>query len=148
MRRVGQRKEKDFAMHSMRAGMLALAGGLVLPRFLPTLPPLWLVLGLAVLGLACAASRYRSAGLLLLGFGWACVNAQWALDGRLAPALDGRTFWLEGRVVGLPDRREGVTRFEMTAIESRHDGLPDRLRLAGTAGRRCGRASAGGLPHG
>ncbi|WP_028239556.1 DNA internalization-related competence protein ComEC/Rec2 [Stutzerimonas azotifigens] len=114
----------------MRAGMLALAGGLVLPRFLPTLPPLWLVLGLAVLGLACAASRYRSAGLLLLGFGWACVNAQWALDGRLAPALDGRTFWLEGRVVGLPDRREGVTRFEMTAIESRHDGLPDRLRLA------------------
>lgn len=84
----------------MRAGMLAL--GLLSLRFLLALPPGWLLLVCAALGLALLVSRLHLIGLFLLGLAWACNSAQWALDDRLAPELDGRTLWLEGRVVGLP----------------------------------------------
>ena len=54
-----------------------------------------------------------------IGFAWACISAQWALDDRLAPELDERTLWLEGRVAGLPEVREGVVRFEVHQAKSR-----------------------------
>ena len=53
-----------------------------------------------------------------------------ALDDRLPAELDGRTFWLEGRVSGLPEVRPGLVRFELVDIGSRHVGLPSRLRLS------------------
>ena len=37
----------------MRAGMLALAMGLLLPRFLPELPAAWALIVLGLLGLLC-----------------------------------------------------------------------------------------------
>ncbi|WP_207401580.1 DNA internalization-related competence protein ComEC/Rec2 [Phytopseudomonas dryadis] len=114
----------------MRTGMLALAAGLLLLRFLPALPPAWLLPPLALLGLALLPLRSYPLGLALLGFSWACLSAQWALDDRLAAELDGRTLWLQGRVVGLPDVREGVTRFELEQAHSRRAVLPQRLRLS------------------
>ena len=113
----------------MRAGMLALAAGLLLLRFLPQLPPAEAIYGLAALGLLLLA-RWMPAGLFCLGLAWACLNAQWALDDRLPAELDGRTFWLEGQVSGLPEIRTGVVRFELVDITSRHSGLPSRLRLS------------------
>ncbi|HAQ84818.1 MAG TPA: competence protein ComEC, partial [Pseudomonas sp.] len=110
--------------------MLALAAGLLLLRFLPQLPPVSVLPFVLAAGLALLPFRWRAVGCFLCGFAWACHSAQDALDDRLAVELDGRTFWLEGMVSGLPDVRGGVVRFELVDITSRHSGLPSRLRLA------------------
>ncbi|MHB0816928.1 DNA internalization-related competence protein ComEC/Rec2 [Stutzerimonas stutzeri] len=114
----------------MRTAMLALAAGLLLLRFLPQLPPMWALPVMLVAGLALLPTRCRALAFFFFGLGWACLSAQWALDDRLPTELDGRTFWLEGQVIGLPDVRNGVVRFELVDITSRHAGLPSRVRLA------------------
>ncbi len=114
----------------MRTGMLALGLGLLAPAFLPSLPPAWALWGVvagALLGLCLRAYRLSA---LLLGVAWACCSAQWALDDRLSPQLDGRTFWLEGQVSGLPDRNGRSVRFELRDIEARQHQLPTRLRIS------------------
>ncbi|MCW2270402.1 competence protein ComEC [Pseudomonas sp. JUb96] len=85
---------------------------------------------MALIGLCCLPWRARLLGLFLLGLSWACVSAQQALDDRLAPALDGRTVWLEGRVVGLPEQGGRVVRFELEEAHSRRAELPRRLQLS------------------
>ncbi|MBZ9666163.1 DNA internalization-related competence protein ComEC/Rec2 [Pseudomonas sp. LMG 31766] len=110
--------------------MLALAFGLLTLRFLPSLPPGWLLLVAACAGLALLFSRLYPLGFFLLGLAWACGSAQSALDDRLAPQLDGRTLWLEGRVVGLPEVSDGVVRFQFEDARSRRAELPKRMRLA------------------
>lgn len=114
----------------MRTGMLALAFGLLTLRFLPSLPPGWLLLVAACAGLALLFSRLYPLGFFLLGLAWACGSAQSALDDRLDPQLDGRTLWLEGRVVGLPEVSDGVVRFQFEDARSRRAELPKRMRLA------------------
>ena len=114
----------------MRTGMLALALGLLTLRFLPALPPGWLLLIAACAGLVLLLSRLYPLGFFLLGLAWACSSAQSALDDRLDPQLDGRTLWLEGRVVGLPEVSDGVVRFQFEEAHSRRAELPQRLRLA------------------
>lgn len=114
----------------MRTGMLALALGLLTLRFLPALPPGWLLAIAACAGLALLLSRLYPLGFFLLGLAWACSSAQSALDDRLAAQLDGRTLWLEGRVVGLPEVSEGVVRFLLEEAHSRRAELPQRLRVA------------------
>lgn len=114
----------------MRTGMLALVLGLLSLRFLPALPPVGWLLALLLLGLACLRTRGWPLGCYLLGLCWACWSAQQALDDRLAVALDGRTLWLEGRVVGLPARTEHGVRFELEQASSRRAELPQRLQLS------------------
>ena len=114
----------------LRSALLALAAGLLVLRFLPQLPPVSLLLASALLGLILLPFRSYRIGLLLLGFSWACLSAQWALEDRLDPALDGRTLWLEGRVVDLPDVRDGVVRFHLAEPRSRRAELPQLLRLS------------------
>ncbi|WP_191485090.1 DNA internalization-related competence protein ComEC/Rec2 [Pseudomonas sp. FEN] len=114
----------------MRTGMLALAAGLVTLRFLPQLPPGWLLVLLPVIGLMLLPFRTYPLALFLFGFSWACFQAQRALDDRLAPWLDGQTLWVEGRVAGLPQRDERVLRFELEGATSRRARLPARLRLS------------------
>ncbi|WP_426619332.1 DNA internalization-related competence protein ComEC/Rec2 [Pseudomonas rustica] len=118
----------------MRTGMMALAVGLLAPMFLPALPPVGLMLVLPVVGLMLLPFRSYPVAFLLLGFTWACVSAQWALNDRLPAHLDGETRWLEGRVVGLPQNADGVVRFELADAHSRHEKLPSLLRLAWYAG--------------
>lgn len=115
---------------SLRNGLLALAAGLLLLRFVPQLPSTFVVLASGLAGLTLLPFRTYPVGLFLLGFSWACLSAQWALDDRLDPALDGRTLWLEGRVVDLPDVREGVVRFHLAQPQSRRAELPQLLRLS------------------
>lgn len=114
----------------MRIGIVALAAGLLALRFLPALPPIWLVALLAVVAVPLLLLRSYPLALFLLGFSWACVSAQWALDERLAVDLDGRTLWLQGRVTGLPEVGEGVVRFQLQQASSRRAELPPRIRLA------------------
>jgi competence protein ComEC len=114
----------------MRIGILALVAGLLVLRFLPALPPLWLLTLLPVVGLMLLPFRSYPLALFLFGFTWACISAQWALDDRLARPLDARTLWLEGQVVGLPEVSEGVVRFQLERAVSRRETLPMRLRLS------------------
>ncbi len=114
----------------MRTGMLALAMGLLALRWMAVLPPTWLLLVLVLVGVLLLPWRSYPLGFFLLGFAWACASAQWALDDRLAPALDNRTLWLEGQVTGLPTRGDGVLRFQLEAAEARTRQLPQRLRLS------------------
>ncbi|KPU52881.1 DNA internalization-related competence protein ComEC/Rec2 [Pseudomonas fluorescens] len=114
----------------MRTGMMALALGLLTLRFLPALPPVWLWLAMPVAGLMLLPFRTYPLAFYLFGLSWACANAQWALDDRLPPALDGETRWVEGRVTGLPRHDDGVVRFELTDVQSRRTRLPRQMRLA------------------
>ena len=114
----------------MRTGMMALALGLLTLRFLPVLPPVWWWLAMPVAGLMLLPFRTYPLAFYLFGLSWACANAQWALDDRLSPALDGETRWVEGRVTGLPRQDDGVVRFELTDIQSRRTRLPRQMRLA------------------
>lgn len=114
----------------MYSGLLALASGLIVLRFLPAIPALEWVLLMLGAGLLLLVVRVYPAGLFLLGLSWACVQGQSALDDRLSPALDGRTLWVEGRVVGLPQQSDAVVRFEVRDAYSRHATLPSTLRLS------------------
>ena len=114
----------------MRAGMLALAIGLLLLGCLPSLPPWWCLLSMALLGVVLLATRAYPLAFILLGLSWACTSAQWALDDRLAAALDNRTLWLEGQVVGLPELRDGVVRFQLQGAQSARAKLPQLMRLS------------------
>lgn len=114
----------------MRTGMLALALGLLTLRFLPVLPPGWLLVLMLLVGLMLLPWRFYPLGLYSLGLCWACVSAQSALDDRLAPALNGRTLWVEGQVHGLPQIRDGVVRFELRDAHSPKADLPQLIRLA------------------
>ncbi|WP_397452014.1 DNA internalization-related competence protein ComEC/Rec2 [Pseudomonas sp. NA-150] len=114
----------------MRTGMVALALGLLSLRFLPALPPTWLLLVMPVVGLMLLPFRSYPLAFFLFGFTWACVSAQGALNDRLPEALDGQTRWLEGKVVGLPLPADGVVRFQIEQAQSRRTPLPERLRVA------------------
>ncbi|RBJ80566.1 DNA internalization-related competence protein ComEC/Rec2 [Pseudomonas sp. MWU12-2534b] len=114
----------------MGTGLLALAAGLLALGFLPVLPPVWLLLALAVVGLMLLPFRTHPVAFFLFGFAWACVSGHWALDDRLAPGLEGQTRWLEGQVSGLPEQGQGVVRFELQGAQARRERLPQRMRLA------------------
>ncbi|MFJ4155402.1 DNA internalization-related competence protein ComEC/Rec2 [Pseudomonas sp. NPDC089752] len=113
----------------MRTGMFALALGLLCLGLLPQVPSVGWLLLLLVGGLACLCTRLWPAGCFVLGLCWACWSAQQAVDDRLAPDLDGRTLWLQGRVVGLPTGTGQGVRFELEHPQSRRAELPQRLLL-------------------
>ena len=114
----------------MKTGMFALALGLLALRFLPALPPAAGVLAMCVLALMLLPFRSHPLAFFLLGLSWACISAQWALDDRLQPALDGQTRWVEGRVTGLPQQTSTGVRFELTDGRSPKARLPKRIRVA------------------
>lgn len=109
--------------------MFALALGLLALRFLPALPSAGMLLALAVVALMLLPFRTYPLAFFLFGLCWACVSAQWALDDRLRPPLDGQTRWLEGRVSGLPQQTDSGVRFELSDSRSRNARLPARIRL-------------------
>ncbi|MBK5002675.1 DNA internalization-related competence protein ComEC/Rec2 [Pseudomonas sp. S31] len=113
----------------MRTGMLALALGLLSLSLFPELPSDGWLLLLLCSALACLATRLWPLGCAALGLCWACWSAQQALNDRLVPALEGRTLWLEGRVIGLPSRTGQSVRFELEQPWSRRAELPQRLQL-------------------
>jgi competence protein ComEC len=110
--------------------MFALALGLLALRWLPALPPAGWLLAMLVLALMMLPWRSYPLAFFLLGLSWACISAQWALDDRLLPALDGQTRWVEGRVTGLPQQTGTGVRFELADSQSRTARLPKRIRVS------------------
>ncbi|MCK6188335.1 DNA internalization-related competence protein ComEC/Rec2 [Pseudomonas sp. EYE_354] len=110
--------------------MFALALGLLALRFLPALPATGWLIAMLVLALMLLPFRTYPVAFFLMGLGWACLSAQWALDDRLRPALDGQTRWLEGRVIGLPQQTASGVRFELADSRSRNARLPTRMRVS------------------
>lgn len=118
----------------MKTGMCAFALGLLALRFLPVLPPMGWLIATPVLALMLLPFRTYPLAFFLLGLSWACLSAQWALDDRLIPALDGQTRWLEGRVIGLPRQTGEGARFELADSRSRNARLPKRIRVSWRGG--------------
>ncbi|BDB20334.1 DNA internalization-related competence protein ComEC/Rec2 [Pseudomonas sp. CYM-20-01] len=118
----------------MKTGMCAFALGLLALRFLPVLPPMEWLIATPVLALMLLPFRTYPLAFFLLGLSWACLSAQWALDDRLIPALDGQTRWLEGRVIGLPRQTGEGVRFELADSRSRNARLPKRIRVSWRGG--------------
>lgn len=110
----------------MYTGMFALAAGLITLRFLPGLPSAGWLLLMVTAGVLLLACRGWPVGLYVLGLCWACFQGQRALDNRLADSFDGRTLWVEGRVIGLPQQSGTSVRFELQG-QSRATVLCPRL---------------------
>lgn len=113
----------------------ALLAGVLAAMRLPALPTTWIACVAAIVGFAAwwRLPRLRWAGALLFGFGWAMLQGQWALDARIPRALVGEDLRVEGRVLGLPQRTEAATRFDLrvTAGEGAAAALAGRrLRLS------------------
>jgi len=114
--------------------MFAFALGLLALRFLPALPTTGWLIALLVLALMLLPFRTYPLAFFLLGLSWACMSAQWALDDRLKPVLDGQTRWVEGRVSGLPQQTDEGVRFVLTDSRSRNARLPTRIRVSWRGG--------------
>lgn len=114
--------------------MFALALGLLALRFLPALPATGWLIALWVLALMLLPFRTYPLAFFLFGLGWACISAQWALDDRLRPALDGQTRWVEGRITGLAQHTGDGVRFVLADSRSRNARLPQRIRVSWRGG--------------
>ena len=80
----------------------AFVAGVVALQWCAALPPIW---AYAVVPLVLCSLYWRAARLpavFMLGFFWAALFAQNALDPKLAPALEGKTILVEGRVLERP----------------------------------------------
>lgn len=114
----------------MRTALVAFICGLLAIRFLPFLPSLTLCLGFAVIALVLFWSRYYPVACVLLGVVWSACFAHYAIAHRLDPALDGKTLWLEGIVVDLPEQSKQVVRFQLAHVKSDTLQLPKLIRLS------------------
>lgn len=109
--------------------------GMLAALRLPLLPPGWSL----VLGMTCGVlAWYRGAGALRLfgaavfGVAWVLIQAQGALSVRLPAELQGEDIQVEGRIVGLPERRADGWRFalQISDAEPRAQALRGhRVRL-------------------
>lgn len=118
----------------MQLSMLGLIAGMLSLRLLPTLPNFFCLLMLLFAAVLLLLCRRFPLAAYCIGLCWACLSAQSALDDQLVDDLDGRTLWIEGRVVGLPEwpqvSGQPVTvRFELKNASSRRAVLPKRIRL-------------------
>lgn len=129
------------------AGAVALLAGAVLVQALPALPPRWLDAVLACLALAGlgACLRWRAAGwlrglpIVLLAFAWTAWRADLAMHARVPHALEKQDVVVTGAIAGLPDARDGSTRFDFDVSGAVFDGraipLRGRVRLSWYATR-------------
>lgn len=110
----------------------ALAGAVAV-QVLPELPPVFVAIGLGLAGilLPALARRAQVIGWLLVAVAWTLWHAHGALDARLPHALEGQDIELVGQVTGLPDPRNGQTRFTFDIDSATQAG--HALALAGTA---------------
>lgn len=116
---------------------LAFSSGVLILRFLPAVPPSWLLLllgGGAIAFLLLRQQWVRWLAAAMLGLCWSGWHATTLLEQRLEINRDGQTLWLEGRIAGLPQWQSEagwqVVRFELEEASSRRVTLPPRLRLS------------------
>ena len=119
----------------MQLSILAFVIGMLSLRWLPSLPSMFVLSFAVAVALLLLYKRLYPFGFVLLGLCWACLSAQWAVDDQLASDLDGRTLWIEGTVIGLPEwpvvaGQPPTVRFELADAQSRRAQLPKRMRLS------------------
>lgn len=114
----------------MKLALIALILGLLSIRFLPSLPTAHFCIILGLLGLALSFWRTYPVGLFLMAVAWGCFCAIQLMDDRLDKALDGKTMWLEGTIVGLPEQSEQVVRFQLEKVKAENIKLPSTIRLS------------------
>jgi competence protein ComEC len=119
----------------MRIATLAFAAGVLglqtLSR-LPASPYLWAaaVIGSLLLAASSRLGRFLSlVGVVLLGFAWAGLWAQWRLADALPAANEGRDVEIVGVVASLPQRFENGLRFDFD-VEGSAAVVPGRISLA------------------
>ncbi|MSQ54411.1 MAG: DNA internalization-related competence protein ComEC/Rec2 [Betaproteobacteria bacterium] len=119
----------------MTGAILAFACGVLALQVQPSLPPAWS----AWLLPACVLAAWRSPKpvvlLLCLAIGFLCAagRAQWRMDERLAPELEGRDLEVVGVVSSLPAIGERSVRFEFeveSAAQLPEIRLPRTLLLS------------------
>lgn len=131
----------------MLAGAVAVLAGAVLVQALPALPPRWAIVTLgcvACVGI-CGCRWWRAPPwwyllpIVLAGFAWTAWRADLALAARLPHTLEKQDILVTGRVVDLPEARDGSTRFTFDIARARLDGravpVEGRVRLSWYATR-------------
>ncbi len=107
-----------------------LLSGAVLALRLPAIPSPWLIVPVLALGMVAWLRRcgvVRGLGAVAVGFAWALLQAQGAMDLRLPATLQGRDVQVQGRVIDLPEQRGDGARF-MFRVDA---GEPAALALIG-----------------
>jgi competence protein ComEC len=113
---------------------LAFLAGVLLLQWCPWLPPVWtfpvLVLVLPLLRVKLA----RLPAVVIIGFLWAAVCAEFALYPQLPSAIEGKTIILEGTVLELPRQISARQLRFLFAAERLHSGngwtdFPAKVRL-------------------
>src|SRR3569623_2020736 len=104
----------------------ALLLGVLAAQWLPALPPpaLAALPALVVLIASRRWPRLRLPALVLLGAAWVVWRGTLALDLRLARELEGQDFDIVGTVAGLPQARDGATRFVLDVEDATLAGKP------------------------
>lgn len=117
------------------AASVAWLAGVAACLWLPALPP-WPVQAVLMatgLGLAWRRPGLRWPGLLLVGFGWAGLQAGWVLSARLPMRLEKQELAVSGRIIDLPQSEPRRTRFQFR-VDDDSAQLPElrgkRLQLA------------------
>ncbi|MCE5232996.1 MAG: DNA internalization-related competence protein ComEC/Rec2 [Mizugakiibacter sp.] len=108
----------------------ALLAGVVAVQALPALPPRMLDVAALLAGLLLAWRRPRLLlpAIVLAGFGWGALRADFALDARLPRALEGRDLDVVGVLDDLPRADAREARFELRVESATLDGAPLPLR--------------------
>lgn len=97
---------------------------------LPAVPSAWVAVPLIIIvliGLSHARLRFLCA--VVAGFAWTAWHAGQALDDRLAPALAGQDFLLQGYVASFPKYSAERQRFDFVLTRA-VPGVPTRVRLS------------------
>ncbi|HDS1030526.1 TPA: DUF4131 domain-containing protein, partial [Stenotrophomonas maltophilia] len=91
---------------------------------LPVLLPLWLCLPLCLAGSAGWVLRWRGRAVAaaLFGLSWGALHGHWALQAQLPAGQAAQDVRVSGRVIDLPQRGPGYTRFVLQVEQG--DALP------------------------
>lgn len=116
-----------------------LAGVLLVQRA-PALPPVWLATLVLFLGFALwwRAGTWRPGGALLAGLALACLHGAHSLALQWPASAEAGSGWVQGRVLGLPDRAEDALRFAFLVEHGECEGaalVGRRLRVSWFAER-------------
>ncbi len=113
----------------MMTAALSLLAGILLVQQLPALPtPVWLILGVVVIGIM-AWLRYWQALFFVLGIVWAIAFASMQLAERLAADLEGVEIPVQGIIASLPEQDDRRSSFDFIVTASTV-ALPHKIGLS------------------
>jgi competence protein ComEC len=114
---------------------LAFLGGIIILQLCSVLPDTaWVLLYFFIFIIASQLRRLRLVQVLLVGFGWAWLQAA-SYNAHVIPAeMEGKDLRVIGEIVSVPEKLSNKTRFifKITSLKSADDhwSLPARVRLS------------------